>query len=38
MSMYASYSNFERQDKHNREQESLDMFKIQGRGKERESA
>jgi hypothetical protein len=38
MSMYVAYSNFERQDKHSREQESLDMFKIQGRGKERESA
>lgn len=35
MSLYSSYTNFERQDKHGREQETLDMFKVKPRGGER---
>jgi hypothetical protein len=35
MALYSSYTNFERQDKHGREQETLDMFKVKPRGGER---
>lgn len=35
MSMYASFSNFERSDKHAREEDTLDMFKMKSRGAQR---
>jgi hypothetical protein len=38
MALYSSSSSFEREDKHGREQDSLDMFKIKPRGGERGAA
>ena len=38
MSLYSAFTNFERQDKHGREQDTLDMFKIKPKGGERGAA
>lgn len=38
MALYGTYTNFERQDKHGREQDTLDMFKIKPKGGERGAA
>lgn len=38
MSLYSASTSFEREDKHNREQDTLDMFKIKPKGGERGAA
>jgi hypothetical protein len=38
MTLFMSSSNFEREDKHGREQDTLDMFKIKPKGGERGAA